>query len=705
MTTNNFNSEFTPVQLATQTSSGGFIIHDTRSNASQMEEQALATKVASLASENELLSGHLANSRLEIAQAKAEALLHKRDGTDVTAVLKELHEHRHRKDSEVKFSLNVEALAERDAKRRRLGEIEDQLQHKEVDEAINDALKMLHQHEVTLQHEVISNEKELSASLEKELAEANSQVAAVMAKLNAVQEEATQKGEATARQKTELAVLQARLTGRSKEEAFMTSQREEAARNANILREKIASLEPLLQERSRKVSELDGQVDKLQVSVGRAQAAHAELERQAKQLRHEEDTLKAQIARLTKESGEKSELLSIRSTELDAKNAEHSKLLTEARTLKTELEDSNKEKAEKERWEWHAYADASGRSEVIKNLNAEVARLRGELDHVQAALGERELVVQHHQQRVAEATAQSREFREMAARKREELNAQAQQFEEVTINLRMMNATLAGKTLEVQRLVGVVATLSAREREGAEEVDQLQMTLHRLQEELSALHSAPKGAPVDVAKAAQLEFMIQEHMTKINTQKSEYEALIIKNRAMVEEARVERIGEYEEKLRRSREHLLALEAEIRSLRDEPSHYIESSDGNCATLIEEVRVQRESNALLAAQLQANEEQLANKDEELLRARSAHKTSDARLGSLAAEVSCMSHPKESVGGTEGGTRRISGSHSFAGDGGQHTRTSGFHSSVQVVRRVSLSSVTSTERRISEGSAHSH
>ena len=116
-----------------------------------------------------------------------------------------------------------------------------------------------------------------------------------------------------------------------------------------------------------------------------------------------------------------------------------------------------------------------------------MARLRGELDHVQAALGERELVVQHHQQRVAEATAQSREFREMAARKREELNAQAQQFEEVTINLRMMNATLAGKTLEVQRLVGVVATLSAREREGAEEVDQLQMTLHRLQEELSAL--------------------------------------------------------------------------------------------------------------------------------------------------------------------------------------------------------------------------
>merc|ERR1712136_713393 len=51
------------------------------------------------------------------------------------------------------------------------------------------------------------------------------------------------------------------------------------------------------------------------------------------------------------------------------------------------------------------------------------------------------------------------------------------------------------------------------------------------------------------------------------------------------------------------------------------------------------LERESNALLSAQLAATDEQMGRKEEELRRARSAHKSSDVRAGSLAAEVLCM------------------------------------------------------------------
>merc|ERR1712136_347779 len=59
----------------------------------------------------------------------------------------------------------------------------------------------------------------------------------------------------------------------------------------------------------------------------------------------------------------------------------------------------------------------------------------------------------------------------------------------------------------------------------------------------------------------------------------------------------------------------------------------------AALAQVLHRERENSALLEAQTQASFEQLSKKEEELRLARSAQRSSDARVGTLAAEAQCQ------------------------------------------------------------------
>lgn len=255
------------------------------------------------------------------------------------------------------------------------------------------------------------------------------------------------------------------------------------------------------------------------------------------------------------------------------------------------------------------------------------------------ALAERDLAAHHHKQQVSEATVQSEAFKAAVSRDQEDLRARELQLTNASRNLKMLEATLLGKSLEVQRLFGVVATLGDRERESQTELSQLQAKIFTMQTMLQALQHDSALTTVGATRISQLESQLQEYMNMISTQQTEFEALMMQTRALEEEARVGRIAEYEDQIKSSEENLRALEAEIRKLRDERPQHVADVGVDFAALTEAARLERESNALLSAQLAATDEQLARKEEELRRARSAHKSSDARAGSLAAEVLCM------------------------------------------------------------------
>jgi len=575
----------------------------------------------------------------EIVQAKADALFQRREGANVASVLKRLHEDCHTEASgELTRGLDAKAAVERSEKRRRLHQLEAEMEWKELDEAMNDAFKVLHQQDVSRQLDLITKEKDIVSSLERELATTMVQLSSTTQSLNTLQEEVKEKGQTVEQQDGELAALRARLESCDRVDALVARQSSDAAREMAKLCDQVASLEAELAGKNCRVMDLDGEPERLQEVLAQVKVAHGETERVVTQFESEKKNLQLESERLVSEIAEKAEEVSRRALELEARTFQAGKLSEECRLLREMLESSGAEKAKKERWVWHAFSDVSARTVETKKLDQEVQRLREELVIITDALAERDLAAHHHKQQVSEATVQSEAFKAAVSRDQEDLRARELQLTNASRNLKMLEATLLGKSLEVQRLFGVVATLGDRERESQTELSQLQAKIFTVQTMLQALQH-DSALTVGATRISQLESQLQEYMNVISTQQTEFEALMMQTRALEEEARVGRIAEYEDQIKSSEENLRALEAEIRKLRDERPQHVADVGVDFAALTEAARLERESNALLSAQLAATDEQLARKEEELRRARSAHKSSDVRAGSLAAEVLCM------------------------------------------------------------------
>merc|ERR1712135_228755 len=132
---------------------------------------------------------------------------------------------------------------------------------------------------------------------------------------------------------------------------------------------------------------------------------------------------------------------------------------------------------------------------------------------------------------------------------------------------------------------------------------------------------------------------LRSAVEKHGTLRQEYETLVSQGVAKRNEARATRVADYEEEIRGYQEHLETLKAEILTLRAIGMRVRSDMDAlDSAALAQVLHRERENNALLEAQVHASFEQLAKKEDELRRARSAQRVSDARVGNLAAEAQC-------------------------------------------------------------------
>lgn len=356
-------------------------------------------------------------------------------------------------------------------------------------------------------------------------------------------------------------------------------------------------------------------------------------------LEQERDMLKGNVASLSEESAEKTEILARRVTSIEAKTAAIERLKVEMLILRSSLESNKLDIKKKNIWALGAREETAEKVEEVKKLEVELARLVEDLSKARAILKEKDVLVHHHRQKVSEATVESDAMEAAAGHVAEQIEVQKQSFLAATKNTKIVEANIASKSLEIERLLGVIASLGDREREEAANIARLHTRVFSLETSIQQLRLTASMSHSEDTRVSQLEMELRSAVEKRATLRQEYETLVSQGVAKRNEARATRVADYEEEIRGYQEHLETLKAEILTLRAIGMRVRSDMDAlDSAALAQVLHRERENNALLEAQVHASFEQLAKKEDELRRARSAQRVSDARVGNLAAEAQC-------------------------------------------------------------------
>jgi len=205
-------------------------------------------------------------------------------------------------------------------------------------------------------------------------------------------------------------------------------------------------------------------------------------------------------------------------------------------------------------------------------------------------------------------------------------------------NTKIVEASIVSKGLEIQRLLGVIATLGTREREEAIERARLHTRVFTLETSIQQSRLA-NTSKIEDTRVAELETQLHSCVANLTSLKEDYEHLVTQGKSQRDQARALRTADYNDEIRGYEEHLETLRAEILALRGVGTRVrADTSALDYAALAQVLHRERENSALLEAQTQASFEQLSKKEEELRLARSAQRSSDARVGTLAAEAQC-------------------------------------------------------------------
>eukprot|EP00450_Noctiluca_scintillans_P008561 CAMPEP_0194504768 /NCGR_PEP_ID=MMETSP0253-20130528/29630_1 /TAXON_ID=2966 /ORGANISM="Noctiluca scintillans" /LENGTH=143 /DNA_ID=CAMNT_0039347215 /DNA_START=17 /DNA_END=445 /DNA_ORIENTATION=- len=138
-------------------------------------------------------------------------------------------------------------------------------------------------------------------------------------------------------------------------------------------------------------------------------------------------------------------------------------------------------------WALGAREETAQKVEEWKKLEVELARLVVDLSNAQAILKKKDVEVHHHRQKVSEATVESDAMEAAAGHAAEQIEVQKQSFLAATKNMKIVEANIASNGLEIQRLLGVIATLGAREREEAANIARLHTRVFTLETSIQQL--------------------------------------------------------------------------------------------------------------------------------------------------------------------------------------------------------------------------
>ena len=114
---------------------------------------------------------------------------------------------------------------------------------------------------------------------------------------------------------------------------------------------------------------------------------------------------------------------------------------------------------------------------------------------------------------------------------------QKQSFLAATKNTKIVESNIASKSLEIERLLGVIASLGAREREEAANIARLHTRVFTLETSIQQLRLTASMSHSEDTRVSQLEMELRSAVEKRATLRQEYETLVSQGVAKRNEAR------------------------------------------------------------------------------------------------------------------------------------------------------------------------
>merc|ERR1719284_2257380 len=319
-------------------------------------------------------------------------------GVELIPELKHLHDECYSETGrQLLLGMTATLKAESEQKRRRVLQVEGELERKGVDGDLHDACKIAQRIEVDSCVDQVAHIQRGAKSLDLQVADATAQVRALEVSLETLQEEASQASEHLTMQNRELVVAKARLDSRVGIAAFEASGRDGTQAGVMQLHDQVACLE----------AHLHAEVKHWDESLSTQQLHTSQLHEVVDELRKQQANLKANVTSQVKECGEKTELLTRRSVALEAKSADIERLSLEIQALGRSLDQNNVDLRKKNLWASEAREEAVQTVEELKKTEFELALLRSELAKAVAALSDRYLAAHAHRQSVSEASVET----------------------------------------------------------------------------------------------------------------------------------------------------------------------------------------------------------------------------------------------------------------------------------------------------------
>ena len=426
-------------------SGGAFILEN---KASKLEDPVMKAREAFLRSKNGELATDLSSSLLEVAQAKTETIIFK-SFANLVPGLKRLHDDCHSEAAhQLQLEMDAHYRAESEQKRRRLCQVEGEVQRLDVDQSTIDASRIAHQNQLGPCVDEATRVHRIGKTLASQLSEARAQAASLDSAIQVLRDEARKTTEHVTKQDGELVCVRARLDSRVGVAVVAGKDSEGSVKHVIQLEGQASALEAHLQRRNQLIGDLDVQVKQWHEALSLQTHRTSELQEVVALLEQERDMLKGNVESLSEESADKTEILARRVTSIEAKTAAIERLKVEMLILRrwksgrvcgvvcfvgsfflsmprqtltvgpamapsretairSSLESNKLDLEKKNIWALGARKETTHKVEEWKKLEVKLGRMVADLNKAQAILKEKDVVVHHHRQKVSEATVES----------------------------------------------------------------------------------------------------------------------------------------------------------------------------------------------------------------------------------------------------------------------------------------------------------
>eukprot|EP00450_Noctiluca_scintillans_P025283 CAMPEP_0194516566 /NCGR_PEP_ID=MMETSP0253-20130528/49473_1 /TAXON_ID=2966 /ORGANISM="Noctiluca scintillans" /LENGTH=723 /DNA_ID=CAMNT_0039360429 /DNA_START=28 /DNA_END=2199 /DNA_ORIENTATION=- len=637
--TSSFQSSLQNTSQTTSTNvstSGGMFILE-RQPTSNVDLTIMTQQVSQLTQDKADLTAALEKLRVEWAQAQTESIRFQRQFTDLSDVLKQiLAEGNAEAVAIFKRGMEAHEKVEHAEKRRKIMSLEAMLSEKDITKATNEALKERHNNEISHQRQELAHETNVKQSLEHQLAKAHATINSLQKALDILQAEWTKKTHAFAKQDDRVSQISAEIESLSGLEAHLVRDGDEKTKTIHKLQDEVNYGNATI---ARKESELG---DK-SAEIKRLLQLEPHFELMKSQLVEEVADLKKQVAAL---NFDKTHLLQM----VEKKDAELTEIIVQLQKRDATIEGLNGEVFQFKRTvdELNKSLSTAQAATVLKS--AEVAKLREELSSkaveienkvseitsLTSTIAEKDKLNFHHKQTITEVTVKFEQHDSALTEAKAQVLRLTSRCEELSQKLKVREADLAGKDLEVERLHGVIATLNCEQVQLGKQVAHLHTETQKLHVKLKQAEAVTHSVvPVVHGVDQKLSLEVAQLSSQISTHTSTLKALEEKHRDTVAryEARIAVLQGYEKTLLKYE----SLELKLKGL-----EYggVVVNDDRIKALDELLAVERQRVQLHLEEVRSKTSRIEELERELARSQMGERSKVAQLGSLHADLTVKS-----------------------------------------------------------------